>query len=171
MYLARTRTLFFLAFIASVLIIGATLYLQHAFGLVPCTLCLLQRALITGCGLVCLVATIHAPRESGWHRYCLVLLALALSGALVAGFHIWLQTASAEELMPVVARYQHVLNALSLESGSESAYVCAEINWSLFDITLPEWSLLAFVILCLLALYPLFSGLHHWFFADTEGRY
>ncbi|MBX8512222.1 disulfide bond formation protein B [Pseudomonas cichorii] len=175
MYLARTRTLFFLAFIASALIIGATLYLQHAFGLIPCILCLIQRAFVIGCGLVCLVAAIHSPQEAGWRRYCVVLLALALPGALVAGFHIWLQTASVEELMPVVTQYQHLLNAFSLENVSEPShsgtYLCAEINWSLFDITLPEWSLLAFVILCLLALYPLFSGLHRWMSVDTDAGY
>lgn len=35
------------------------------------------------------------------------------------------------------------------------ALLCAEITWSLFGITLPEWSLLAFTGIALLPLYPL----------------
>ncbi|GFM88232.1 disulfide bond formation protein B [Pseudomonas cichorii] len=166
MYLARTRSLFFLAFIASALIIGTTIYLQRAFGLLPCILCLLQRTIIVACGLLCLVAAVHCPQETGWRRYCLALLLLSLTGVLVAGVQIWLQTASAEELGSIIGRHEYVINALSLEGVGErlrnDTYLCAEINWSLFGITLPEWSLLAFVILSLLALYPIFSGLHRW---------
>ncbi|WP_122314740.1 disulfide bond formation protein B [Pseudomonas cichorii] len=166
MHLARTRSLFFLAFIASALILGTAIYLQKAFGLPPCALCFFQRAIIIGCGLLCLVAFIHAPQAAGWRRYCVFLLLLALLGALGAGIQIWLQTASAEELAPIFNRYEHLLDALSRDGGNErlrsDAYVCAEINWSLFGITLPEWSLLAFLILGFLALYPLFSELRRW---------
>ncbi|WP_240997216.1 disulfide bond formation protein B [Pseudomonas viridiflava] len=43
MHLARTRSLFFLAFLTCALLIAAVPYLQHAFGLEPCLLCLSQR--------------------------------------------------------------------------------------------------------------------------------
>ncbi|MFJ4144466.1 disulfide bond formation protein B [Pseudomonas sp. NPDC089734] len=175
MHLARTRSLFFLAFIASSLIIGAAIYIQQAFGLSPCMLCLFQRAVIIGCAVLCLMATLHAPQEAGWRRYCWALLALAWLGGAGAGAQVWLQTASADELVPVMARYEYALNALSLDAWVNrlrgDAYLCAEINWSLFGITLPEWSLLAFVCLGLLALYPLFSELHRWLSVEGGGGY
>lgn len=175
MHLARTRSLFFLAFIASSLIIGTALYLQQALGLTPCILCLFQRAVIIGCAVICLVAAIHAPQEAGWRRYCWVLLMLALLGGGGAGSQMWLQTASADELIPVMTRYEYALNALSLDAWINrlrgDVYLCAEINWSLFGITLPEWSLLAFVSLALLALYPLFSELHRWLSVESGAGY
>lgn len=40
---------------------------------------------------------------------------------------------------------------------------CVEINWTLFDLSLPEWSLLFFVVMLVLGLIPfsrLLAGLH-----------
>lgn len=159
MPLARTRSLFFLAFIACVLIIGTVVYLQRAFGLIPCVLCLWQRWVFLFCAVLCFAAALHAPGPTGGRRYSAVMLLLTSSGATIAGAQVWLQTATVDQLVPVVAAFEHGLDFFSLNGGidrlSFDAAVCAEINWSLFGISLPEWSLLAFVGLALLALYPL----------------
>lgn len=159
MPLARTRSLFFLAFIACVLIIGTVVYLQRAFGLMPCVLCIWQRWVFLFCAVLCLTAALHAPGPIGGRRYGAVMLLLTLSGATIAGLQVWLQTVTADQLVPVVAAFEHGLGFFSLNGSVDrlnfDAALCAEINWSLFGISLPEWSLLAFVGLTLLALYPL----------------
>lgn len=172
MYLAGTRSLFLFAFVACALIIGATLYLQLAVGVDPCLLCMVQRVVMALSGLLCLAAGWHAPGVRGWRRYGAVLLLIAACGAATAGSQVWLQTATDDQLVPIVARFEVVLSALSLDSwvnrmGSEFVF-CAEINWSLFGYSLPEWSLLAFSALMLLACYPIFASVRprH----RTEGR-
>lgn len=163
MQLARTRSLFFLAFIACALILGAAVYLQHAYGLEPCMLCHFQRSAIIGCGLVCLAATLHSPGPRGWSRYSLALLIIASIGAATAGGHVGLQTATPDQQALVMLWCESLLNNFWLDAlvaGLDSELIfCAEINWSLFGISLPEWSLLAFVALMLLACHPLASGL------------
>lgn len=159
MHLARKRVLFFLAFIACALSLGAALWLQYGFNLEPCLFCRWQRALLVIAGLICLVAAVHGPMARGWSRYALGLLLVALLGAGVAGAQVWLQTSSPEQLSAVANALERGLDNLSLHAWGELLHgesrLCAEINWSLVGISLPEWSLLCFVGLVLLAMYPL----------------
>lgn len=162
MYLACTRFLFLFTFIACASIIGATLYLQQTFGLDPCPLCMVQRAAMASFGLLSLAATWHAPGIKGWRRYSVAVLLIAACGAGAAGSQVWLQTATDDQLVPIVARLEVLLSSLSLDRwinrmDSEIVF-CAEINWSLFGFSLPEWSLLAFTGLMTLACYPLING-------------
>lgn len=162
MQLAHTRSLFLLVFIACAMIIGCVVYLQRVFGLSPCVLCLWQRSAFMVSSIVALVAVFHAPGRVGWRLYSATILLIALAGALVAGGQVWLQTASADDTVAVIAWFERVLDVLSLHRLIDGllgeATFCAEISWSLFGITLPEWSLLAFVGLALIMLYALFRA-------------
>ncbi|PBP35384.1 disulfide bond formation protein B [Pseudomonas syringae] len=175
MYLARTRFLFFLASLACASIIGVAFYLQQAFGLDPCALCMVQRAAFIVCGVLALCAACHASGPTGTRRYSLGLLLVALAGLAAEGTQVWLQTASADQLIPVITRLEQVLSLLSLDMCIDrlrsDALFCAEITWTLFGISLPEWSLLAFTGLALLPLYPLFSEFSHWLATKDRGGY
>lgn len=118
MYLARTRFLFFLASLACASIIGVAFYLQQAVGLDPCALCMVQRAAFIVCGVLALCAACHAPGPKGTRRYSLALLVVALAGLSTAGTQVWLQTASADQLIPVITRLEHVLSLLSWTCAS-----------------------------------------------------
>ncbi|RMN32868.1 Disulfide bond formation protein B [Pseudomonas coronafaciens pv. zizaniae] len=100
---------------------------------------------------------------------------IALAGAGTAGAQVWLQTASADQLIPFIARLEYVLGLLSLDTCVDrlrhDAMLCAEVTWSLFGISLPEWSLLAFTGLVLLPLYPLFSEFSHWLKDQGQGAH
>ncbi|RMV72031.1 Disulfide bond formation protein B [Pseudomonas caricapapayae] len=175
MYLARTRFLFFLASLACASIIGTAFYLQQTFGLDPCVLCLVQRTGFIVCGVLALCAACHAPGPTGMRRYSLGFLLIALAGLVTAAAQVWLQTASADQLIPFITRLEHVLSLLSLDMCIDrlrsDAMFCAEITWTLFGISLPEWSLLAFTGLALLPLYPLFSKFSHWLATRDRGEY
>lgn len=158
MQLARTRSLFFLVFIACAMIVGSVVYLQCVVvGLSPCVLCLWQRAAFVASGVVALIATLHAPGRTGCRLYSAVILLFTSTGAAVAGGQVWLQTATVDETIEVIARVERLLDMLSLHSQGDrlrsDATFCAEVSWSLFGISLPEWSLLAFVGLALVMLY------------------
>lgn len=150
---ARSRSLFFLAFLASVAAVSAVLYLELVVGLAPCALCLVQRFFLAAFGLVCLVATVHGPTATGRRVYAAVALPFALGGGLSATRQLWLQASTAPSdavCQPGIAylwqtqAWPEVARALLLGSPE-----CARVNWTLLDMSLPEWSLLAFT--CMLA--------------------
>lgn len=162
MQLAHTRSLFFLVFIACVLIIGGVVYLQRVFGLSPCVLCLWQRATFAASGLLALLAMLHSPGKTGCRTYSALILFMTLAGAGMAGGQVWLQTATSDDTVMVISHTEKLLDALSLNHLidrllSDAAF-CAEISWSLFGISLPEWSLLGFVGLASVMLFALFRA-------------
>ena len=160
MQLARTRSLFFLAFIACALIVGATAYLAQVVGATPCPLCFMQRACLLACAIVFLIAAIHYPRQRGWRVYSGILLLFGLTGAAVAARQVWLQQLPPDDLASCLLNLQYLLDTqpylkviAMILAGSAG---CSQITWTLFGISLPEWSLLAFAGVSLFALYYLF---------------
>ncbi|NER62158.1 disulfide bond formation protein B [Pseudomonas sp. MAFF212428] len=162
MRLACLRSLFSLAFVASVLILAGAFYLEFAKGLVPCPLCQSQRMLLGTFAAVCLIARLRVTGQAGARRYAAVALLLALAGGLLAVRQIWLQGQAVVASVPCPrplgvlieqGAYSDVLQALVLGSVE-----CASIHWSFLDLSLPEWSLLAFLVLAALALARLLQG-------------
>ncbi|ATB65297.1 disulfide bond formation protein B [Pseudomonas mosselii] len=146
MSLACLRSSFLPAFLAAVVVLVASFRLENVVGLDPCALCFSQRLMLGCFALTCLVATLNTGARR-WHARLAVLFASA--GALLAGRHVWLQA----EPLPVsgchlplahlVERpWSEILQAFLLGSPD-----CVSVNWSFLDLTLPEWSLLAFLLL------------------------
>jgi disulfide bond formation protein DsbB len=157
MSLACSRSLFFMAFIAGALAMGVSYYLEYAVGLRPCGLCLVQRfclALLTG---VCLMASIHGPGRIGNVLYWLLSLCCSLAGTVTAWRQVLLQSLPAEQ---VAACSTHLTDLLAnspwlsvVQQMFKGAADCVEISWTLFDLSLTEWSLLFFVAMMILAVY------------------
>lgn len=156
---ARLRTFLLPACLTALAVLAASFQLEEVLGLVPCPLCFSQRVLLGLYALLCLAAVLQAPRSQGVRRYARATLGCALAGALLAARHVWLQGADdALPLCPLPIAW--VLE----QSWSEAARQlllggpdCNSLTWSFLDLTLPEWSLLAFLLLavppasCLLA--------------------
>jgi disulfide bond formation protein DsbB len=160
MQLARTRSLFFLAFLACASIVAATVYLDPVVDAAPCPMCVLQRVLMALSAGVCLLAALHAPAKPGWRIYAGILLLLTMLGASVAARQVWLQASPPENMAACLENLYYLLDTQTyvkvLTMVLAGSAGCSEINWSLFGISLPEWSLLAFSGFCLFALYYLF---------------
>ncbi|EGB99965.1 MULTISPECIES: disulfide bond formation protein B [Pseudomonas] len=159
MLLARLRTLFLPACLAALAVLAASFQLDNMLGLVPCPLRLSQRLLLALYALLSLASVLQAPRARGLRRYAWATLACSLGGAALAARQVWLQGA------------ERVVDACPLPIGRvfEQGWVeaarqllfggpeCSALSWSFLDLTLPEWSLLAFLLLaalpasCLLA--------------------
>lgn len=156
MQLARTRSLFFIAFLACAAVLGGAVFLRHAVSPAPCPLCMIQRGLMLVCAVICLAAAIHKPGLLGWRLYSGMLLLISLSGAAIAARQVWLQESPPENLASCLENLRYLLDTqpftkvvyLILIGGAG----CAEITWTLFGISLPEWSLLAFSGISLFAL-------------------
>lgn len=157
MNLASPRSLFFLAFLACAAMLGTGFYLQYVIGLEPCPLCILQRIFFAGAGLFALIAGLHgrAPR-----LYSVLILLFSLAGAGTAGRQIWLQTLPPDQLPACLPPLDYMLESMpytkiiyTMFHGSAD---CAEVSWTLLSLSIPEWSLLAFIAFSLFAIFQFF---------------
>jgi disulfide bond formation protein DsbB len=146
--------LFFLAFLAGALTLGASFYLEYGALLQPCFLCQVQRLFLAIFALINLVAVLHNPGRSGLCRYGLASMGCALLGAITAGRQVLLQNMPSGQVRDCWPSLQHMIENLSLWQAARSVFNgtvdCVEINWTLFDLSLPEWSLLFFVAMLIL---------------------
>ena len=159
MSLASPRSLFFAAFIFCLATMGGALYLEHVLGQQPCPLCIVQRVCVIVFGLICLLAAVHAPGRGGQRGYAVLALLSAAVGAGTAGRQVWLQNVPADQLPACLPSLDYMMQALPFQDiirlvlhGSAD---CAEVNWTLFGMSIPEWSLLAFAAMILFSLYQL----------------
>jgi len=160
MPLARLRSMFLPALLVSVLMLAVALYLEWGMALEPCPLCYSQRLFLGGFAWVCLCAVVQAPGRLGTRIYATLALLFATAGALLAGRHVWLQGTPTLNVgcQPSMSYFveslplNQVLKIMVLGSPE-----CVPINWSFLDLTIPEWSLLSFMLLAALVLFRLFS--------------
>ncbi|WP_085723737.1 disulfide bond formation protein B [Pseudomonas sp. R37(2017)] len=157
MSLACSRSLFFMAFVGSALAMGVSFYLEYAVGLRPCGLCLAQRFCLALLTAVCLMASVHGPGRAGNVLYWLLGLGCSLAGAVTAWWQVLLQNLPMEH---AAACSTHLADLFAsspwlsvLQQVFEGAADCVEISWTLFDMSLTEWSLLFFVAMMVLAVY------------------
>ncbi|BBH48622.1 disulfide bond formation protein B [Pseudomonas sp. KU43P] len=149
---ARLRTFFLPACLASLAVLVASFYLEATLGLMPCPLCFSQRVLLGVYAAICLSASVHVPGPLGIRRYAWVALGSSALGALLAARHVWLQGADhASHVCPLsiwrVFDQPWSEAARQLLLGGPD---CSSLTWSFVDLTLPEWSLLAFLLLAML---------------------
>ncbi|MHC8307962.1 disulfide bond formation protein B [Pseudomonas sp. PB3P13] len=154
---ACSRSLFFMVFIAGSMALGVSYYLEYAVGLQPCGLCLLQRvclAMLTG---VCLLASVHGPARFGTFVYWFLGLMASLAGTVTAWRQVLLQTDPAKQfatcptdLSELFATTPWTCVVQRLFAGAAD---CGRISWTLFDLSIAEWSLLFFVAITILCVY------------------
>ncbi|WP_460140676.1 disulfide bond formation protein B [Pseudomonas sp. S2_E01] len=159
MSLACSRSLFFMVFVAGALAVGVSYYLEYVVGLQPCAMCVLQRmclALLTGW---CLLASVHGPGRLGSFVYWLLAALCSLAGTATAWRQVLLQGNPQEalaicspSLADLLASTPWMYVVPLMFNGSAD---CSHISWTLFDLSVPEWSLLFFVAMSTLAVYQL----------------
>lgn len=159
MPLANPRLLNLLAFLACAALLAFGLYLEHAEGLEPCPLCVVQRIEFIGVGLACLAAAIHGPQRRGRRVYAGLTLLFAAAGLASAGRQVWLQGLPADQLPACLPSLEYMMEALPFQDivrlMLHGTADCAEVTWSLLGLSIPEWSLLAFAGFAALAVLQL----------------
>ena len=162
MSLAPSRSLFLLAFMAGVLTLGASFYLEYGALLRPCFLCQVQRVFLATFTLINLIAVAHNPRRFAAGLCGLAGMGCALFGAIAAARQVLLQSSTSGVAPECWPSLQDMLEKLSFWQAVHAIFNgtvdCVEINWTLFDLSLPEWSLLFFVAMLILGVMQ-FAGL------------
>jgi disulfide bond formation protein DsbB len=151
-YFGAPRRAFGLICLACVLMMAFGLYLQHVVGLEPCPMCIVQRYALV---LVALFTGLAGVFRNVGLRVVGGLLALvaAVGGAYTAASQSWLQwyppevVSCGRDLYGMIETFP-LKRALPMifRGGGD----CSKIDWSLFGLTLANWSFIAFVVLSLL---------------------
>lgn len=153
----RPRQVFLLIALLCAALIGVALYMQHVMGLVPCYLCIVQRAFIIAAGALALVAALHDPGRGGRRLYGAFTALIALGGAGFAVRQLWLQSLPEDQLPACGPPADYLFESFSpgewlpmLLRGDGN---CAEVQWTLLGLSIPAWTLMAFLAMALLALW------------------
>lgn len=136
-------------------LIAVALYMQHAMGLNPCYLCVVQRVFVIATGLVLLVAALHDPGVVGQRVYSGLGALTAFLGGSFSTRQLWLQSLPADQVPACGPPTEYLFDALPFADALglllRGDGNCAEIQWSLFGISIPGWTLMAFAglfVLC-----------------------
>lgn len=151
---AAPRRVLALVAVGCVAMLAFGLYLQHAVGLEPCPMCIVQRYALA---LVAMVAGITAftNKKGLLLTGSAVTLLLAVFGAFVAARQSWLQWYPPQEAscgrdfygMIETFPLQRVIPMIFKGSGD-----CTKIDWTFLGLSIANWSFLCFVGIALLML-------------------
>lgn len=143
------RHCFLAIFLGCSLLIAIALYMQYQMGLIPCALCMTQRVFVIAVGIVGLLAWLHNPKDRCLRVYPAVGMLMAAIGGAFSSRHLWLQSLP-EDLAPAcgpslgylieTVPFVEALTVLLQGDGN-----CAETVWSLLGLTIPGWTLVAFI--------------------------
>ena len=154
------RPLYLLVFLFCVFLMAAALYFQYGLGLEPCPLCMLQRGAVIGTGLVALIAAVQGPRGYGARVYAVFMALFAIAGIGLATRQLWLQSLPPDQIPACVPSIDYLFEAFPLMQALQIAMRgtgdCAEVTWRFLGLSMPAWTLFAFIGMALVALFILF---------------
>ena len=155
------RIWFFLGFLACMGLLAMGAYFQFVDGLEPCPLCISQRIAILMTGLCFLAAAIHNPKSTGIKAYAIASALIALSGGAISTRHVWLQHLPPDKVPECGPGLDYMFQNFPLSdtlrlmlSGTGD---CAEVTWSMLGLSMPAWTLVAFLMLATLSLLQIWN--------------
>ena len=155
----RMVNLSIFTFTAAMMLI-AYFYFQKYLGLLPCPLCVSQRVFAVSAGIIALIAFVHNPKGMGKTLYSILVMISAAIGASISGRQLWLQSLPEDQVpacgptLGYLYEYfplQDVLSAMFIGEGS-----CAEVVWSFLGLSIPGWTLVAFIGIILVSIWQIF---------------
>lgn len=153
------RLLFLFILLCCIAFLGYAQYLQHVERLLPCPLCVAQRLAYWLLGLTALLALLHNPKVTGQRIYSFLMFSFALTGAVIAARHAWL-IRFPEAFECGISPEEAFLNSLPIADWWPGMFEangdCASVEWEFLSLTIPDWSLVAFVTFAIFALYAFF---------------
>ncbi len=157
----NSRTWFLLGFISCFLMLATGAYFQFVEELEPCPLCISQRIAILITGLVFLIAAIHNPKTYALIFYSILGTIVALCGAGISTRHVWIQNLPPDKVPECGPGLEYVFEnfplldtvKLMLNGTGE----CADVLWTFLGISIPGWTLVAFIALAALSLLQLWN--------------
>lgn len=131
-------------------------YLQMIEYLAPCSLCILDRAVVIGLCFVFAIALIHNPVGAGRKVYAVLAGLLSLTGIGICLRHLWLQSQPPGGAPECGPGFWHMLENMPFKAFLDNIFNstgdCADIQFQLLGLSLPAWTLILFVVFFFLSL-------------------
>jgi disulfide bond formation protein DsbB len=155
----RTLSLFGLIICAVVLI--SAIYLEYAYMLASCPLCILQRMVYVAIGAVFLIGTIFRISGIAGYFYIGLNILLASIGTAIATRQFWLQYFAPPQKVSCAADLQHLMSMYpileALKIALQGSGECAKVDFTILTISFAGWSLFLFGTLVILWFYMLYK--------------
>jgi disulfide bond formation protein DsbB len=143
-------------------LVGFGLYIQVKHNLEPCPLCISQRIAFMVLGLTFLIAVAHNPTGIWRKVHGGLQFIAAAAGAGIALRHIWIQSHADEVMAECGAGFDYIFERFPFRKAVELIFKgtgeCTAIDWTLFGLTIPQLSLIAFGSLGCYAVFLVFRG-------------
>jgi disulfide bond formation protein DsbB len=138
-------------FLICIGLLGFALYLQHWKNLDPCPWCVVQRLDYMLIGLVALTGALHRPGRFGTTTYASLGFIASAAGGAAAIYQIYLQADPTRAAKCVGSPVERILDQLDIGRIIPPLLQydgpCTLKPWSLIGLSIPEWSLVWFIIL------------------------
>ncbi len=148
----------FLVCLSMLLVAGYFQFIEH---LDPCPLCIVQRLLVLVVGIVFLLGAMHNPISGGRRVYGFFVVLAAGLGAAIAGRHVWLQSVPEEQVPSCGPGLNFILDNFPISQAIDMVLrgsgECADVLWTFLGLSIPAWTLVAFVVMILVGLKQLFG--------------
>lgn len=160
MSLPSPRLTFLLIFLGCTGLILTGFYMQYVMHLYPCPLCITQRVFIVAVGLTGLLGFFFNPGSIGRKIYGVVGILFAVLGGSFSTRQLWLQSLPADQVPACGPDIGYLLDnfplmdALSVLLRGDGN--CAEVLWTFLGISIPGWTLVAFIGLVIINLWQIF---------------
>ena len=153
--LFQGRNGYFLGFLVSYALVAFALYIQARDQLDPCPLCISQRIAFLVLGSLFLLAALHHPGRLGSRIYGGLQILAALAGSGIAMRHIWIQRNPDKVMAECGAGFDYLFEAFPFQKALQLVFKgtgeCSALDWTMLGLTIPEWSLVAFLGLAMYA--------------------
>lgn len=146
--LFNQRSWFLFGFVACASLLAAGAYMQFVEELEPCPLCISQRLAILATGVIFLAAAIH---KRALKIYAWLGAISALIGASISTRHVWLQHLPPDQVPECSPGLEYVFQHFPLTDTLKLMLTgtgeCAQIDAMFLGLTIPGWTLIAFLLL------------------------
>jgi len=138
-----------LGFVLCFAIVALALVIQTKYQLEPCPLCISQRIVFMGLGVLFLVAAFIPPNTLLKTLFMGLQVLTALGGAGVAIRHWYLQANKESMIADCGVGFDYMFENFPLEKAFKLLFRgtgdCAAIDWTFLGLTLPQLALISFV--------------------------
>jgi disulfide bond formation protein DsbB len=154
------RPLFYYLLAFASFLLACALFLQYVLGMMPCTLCIIDRLIVSILIGLFLIAIWHNPSSSlGQRSYSSVCFAFSLAGVAMTGRQLWLMHSVKGNNIPDCSPgWEYLITNLPLNEALTTMFMgskeCIHDVGSFLGLSLPTWTLVGFIILAIGSLLP-----------------
>lgn len=161
-FIMSTRKTYFFLCVLTFMVVAGSFILQYGFKLQPCSLCIIDRALVILMLLIFSVAFVHNPQKVGKLIYSLLGFIVALGGIAVTARHLWLLQLPADKVPECGPGFGYLIETMPFHQALAVVFKgdgeCTKNVPYFLGLSLPLWTMVAFVLLAVASWSPLFCG-------------